>query len=69
MWRYSWKDYPTDTPLKEEWVEPGKGIIGVEMHELTGWGELHHLPCGQWYAEEKSTREPQLALDTPLPQM
>lgn len=43
MWPKNFKDYPTDTPLKHETVEPGKGIIGCEMHEQMGWGHEHHV--------------------------
>ena len=38
MWRYS----IDDQPLKRERVEPGKGIVGCEMHEDFGWGERYH---------------------------
>lgn len=39
MWLKEYKDIPTDTPLKKERREPGKGIIGCEMHDIAGWGE------------------------------
>ena len=44
MWHREFKDYPTDTPLIHEKVEPSRGIIGCEMHELNGWGTSHHIP-------------------------
>lgn len=43
MWAREFKDYPTDTTLKKEQVEPGKGIIGCEMHEPFGWGHSYHI--------------------------
>ncbi|MDP1834518.1 MAG: hypothetical protein Q8K75_01185 [Chlamydiales bacterium] len=42
MWFREFKDYPTDKELKKARVEPGKGIIGCEMHDLNGWGNLIH---------------------------
>lgn len=44
MWSREFKDYPTDSTLKQEKVEPGKGIIGCEMHEPFGWGSSAHHP-------------------------
>lgn len=44
MWPKSYKDYPPDTPLVKEQVEPGKGIVGCEMHDLNGWGNTLHVP-------------------------
>lgn len=44
MWYREYKDYPPDTPLIHEKVEPSKGIIGCEMHELNGWGTSWHQP-------------------------
>lgn len=44
MWYHEYKDYPPDTPLIQEQVSSGKGIIGCEMHELNGWGEAYHRP-------------------------
>jgi hypothetical protein len=38
MWPKNYKDYPIDKPLIKYQVEPGKGIIGCEMHEINGWG-------------------------------
>ncbi|HEY4832091.1 MAG TPA: hypothetical protein VIH61_05965 [Waddliaceae bacterium] len=43
MWPKFYKDYPVDSPLIKYPIEPGKGIIGCEMHELNGWGELYHV--------------------------
>lgn len=44
MWFKEYRDYKTDHPLIKEPVEPGNGIIGCEMHDLNGWGVLHHHP-------------------------
>lgn len=44
MWPKIYKDYPVDSALKKQKVEPGKGIIGCEMHELNGWGATYHVP-------------------------
>lgn len=43
MWPKIYQDYPPDTPLKKERVEPGRGLVGCEMCELNGWGEAQHL--------------------------
>jgi hypothetical protein len=43
MWPKFYKDYPVDCLLIKYPVESGKGIIGCEMHELNGWGELCHV--------------------------
>jgi hypothetical protein len=43
MWPKSYKDYPMDGPLIKNQVEPGKGIIGCEMHEINGWGNTYHI--------------------------
>lgn len=42
MWARKYKDYPTDSSLVKQEVEPGKGIIGCEMHGYFGWGEAYH---------------------------
>lgn len=44
MWEKEYRDYPTDTPLKKQKVEPGRGIVGCEMHDLEGWGNTLHIP-------------------------
>jgi len=44
MWPKKYQDYPVDHPLKKETVMSGKGIIGVEMHDINGWGEELHRP-------------------------
>ncbi len=44
MWPKSYRDYPEDTSLKKEVVEPCHGIIGCEMHDLNGWGLSYHVP-------------------------
>jgi len=42
MWYRYFKDYPPDSPLIQEEVSPGHGIIGCEMHELNGWGSKYN---------------------------
>lgn len=42
MWFKKYRDYPPDESLIKEKVEPGKGIIGCEMHDINGWGESFH---------------------------
>lgn len=42
MWFKQYRDYKTDKPLVKEKVEPGRGIIGCEMHDLNGWGNSLH---------------------------
>lgn len=44
MWPKSYKDYLKDKELIKNPVEPGKGIIGCEMHEFNGWGISYHKP-------------------------
>lgn len=44
MWRNHYKDYKPDHDWMRTQVEPGKGIVGCEMHETNGWGERHHIP-------------------------
>lgn len=44
MWYREFKDYPPDSALIQEQVEPSHGIVGCEMHELNGWGESFHRP-------------------------
>lgn len=44
MWPKNYKDYPIDEPLVREQIQTGKGIIGCEMHDLNGWGDLIHRP-------------------------
>lgn len=43
MWPKNYKDYPKDTPLKKNRVEPMKGIVGCEMHESNGWGDTYDV--------------------------
>lgn len=47
MWFKQYRDYKTDKPLIKEQVEPGRGIIGCEMHDLNGWGNSIHQPKSQ----------------------
>jgi len=45
MWHNTYKDYKQDESWIQEKVETGNGIIGCEMNELNGWGEIyHHFP-------------------------
>lgn len=44
MWDKKYKDHPPDTPLKKYSVEPSRGIIGCEMHDINGWGNYIHIP-------------------------
>lgn len=47
MWRNTYKDYRLDEEWLKEKVEPGKGIVGCEMHELNGWGDgIHNQSFG-----------------------
>lgn len=43
MWYREYRDYPPDSPLKKEQLEPSHGMIGCEMHEPNGWGERYHI--------------------------
>lgn len=45
MWPKAYRDYKTDEPLVKQRVEPGKGIVGCEMHDLNGWGNTLHVPA------------------------
>ena len=42
MWPVEYENYPCDEPLIGEQVEPGKEIIGCEMHEVNGYGLTDH---------------------------
>ncbi|GAB4236670.1 MAG: hypothetical protein Tsb0021_16430 [Chlamydiales bacterium] len=42
MWPKKYRDYPEDTPLIKEQIEPNEGKC--EMHELNGWQESLHVP-------------------------
>jgi len=44
MWAKEYRDTPPDFPLQKAPVEPGKGIVGSEMHEINGWGQTYHPP-------------------------
>lgn len=44
MWWKEYADVRPDDPLVKEPVEPGKGIVGCEMHGFYGWGERYSLP-------------------------
>ena len=46
MWPKKYRDYPVDTPLVQQKVEPGRGICGCEMHDLNGWGNTLHKSAG-----------------------
>lgn len=43
MWPKAYKDYPKDTPLIKDKVDPSNGIVGCEMHDSNGWGETYHI--------------------------
>jgi len=43
MWPKSYKDYSKTSPLIKNQVEPGKGIVGCEMHDFNGWSEEFHI--------------------------
>lgn len=42
MWHREYRDYPLDSPLVHQSVEPNNGIVGCEMHEINGWGTTLH---------------------------
>lgn len=42
MWWKEYEDCKYDEPLKKQTLEPGKGIIGCEMHERNGYGTTLH---------------------------
>lgn len=44
MWKNTYKDYKPDEEWLQKTVEPGRGIVGCEMHEINGWGEAFHPP-------------------------
>lgn len=43
MWPKHYRDYKEDEPNVKYQIEPGKGIIGCEMHDLNGWGNSLQL--------------------------
>lgn len=43
MWFREYRDYKIDGPIIKQQVEPGRGIIGCEMHEIQGWGNTIHF--------------------------
>ncbi len=43
MWPKEYRDYKMDEPLIKNQVQPSKGIIGCEMHDLNGWGNTLHI--------------------------
>lgn len=47
MWPKAYKDYKTDESLVKNQVQPGKGIVGCEMHDLNGWGNTLHIPVNK----------------------
>jgi hypothetical protein len=44
MWDREFRDYKKDAPNVQQQVEPGRGIVGGQMHELNGWGLSYHRP-------------------------
>lgn len=63
MWPKKYLDYPIDKPLIKQRVEPGKGIIGCEMHELNGWGASYHIPP-QYWRDDESKRKPHVGSES-----
>lgn len=47
MWEREYRNYKRDKPLVQQELEPGKGLIGCEMHELNGWGNTLDRPQGK----------------------
>lgn len=66
MWPKFYRDYPTDTPLIKNINEPGRGIIGCEMHEINGWGNSLHLSSQEWRAMNDAKRKSHLGASSPL---
>lgn len=65
MWPKAYRDYKVDSVQVKHQVEPGKGIIGCEMHDLNGWGETYHVYQRRkgffsklWKRFFRSTKEP-----------
>lgn len=44
MWDRDYRDYKRDKTLKKQQVEPSKGLIGCEMHDINGWGNTLQHP-------------------------
>ena len=44
MWHREFRDYRIDQKMIKESIEPGKGIVGCEMHEINGWGNTLQHP-------------------------
>jgi hypothetical protein len=44
MWPKFYRDYEIDKPVIKYQVQPGRGIVGCEMHDLNGWGEVILIP-------------------------
>lgn len=44
MWDKEYRDYPRDTPLVKQQIQPSKGFAGCEMHEINGWGNTLQRP-------------------------
>ena len=42
MWPKKYRDYPEDEALVRQQVEPGRGIVGCEMHDVNGWQQTLH---------------------------
>lgn len=57
MWPKFYRDYPVDTPMIQDPVEPSHGIIGCEMHEINGWGNTLHLFPGERKQTTKDKRD------------
>jgi len=57
MWPKSYRDYRLDESLIKNQVEPSRGIIGCEMHELNGWGTSLHIFSHQREGRFKRRKE------------
>lgn len=56
MWHKEYRDYGIDKALIKYQVQPGKGIIGCEMHEINGWGNTLHIFSKNRFANDHLTR-------------
>ncbi len=60
MWPKFYKDYPVDSQLIKNRIEPGRGIAGCEMHELNGWGNSCHITPQEWRSISEAKRKPHM---------
>ncbi len=40
MWPKFYRDYKEHDPMVKEQVRPSRGIVGCEMHDQNGWGDM-----------------------------